>query len=771
MIFIVTAPKLKGWPAYPASWMSFRWNRMRRRLRHMERGNGTNDEQQRRLRRKKLKKKGRRRQNGASGTTVALGYLSSTDDRDSDDSDSDDGSSATNDGATNTTTSDSDGAPPNATVIAKTAIKNLASKENGSDHHKNRPVISVSAASNIYFINGTTVSTVNANKRPAVIAGQSVQQQSSKRRCIVYTSATTGQRPQLRAVYQQQQQQQQPRPRQPQQLYQQFNQLSQSQRHHFLVAQQHQQRLQLNRRLPTPVSSLQPLTTRLTHHHLPPSVSILPVIMPGTKNVTIFQQQQRSNDRLQSRPKQLAAVSITQSKNSNSNRPQTSLSPVIVEYDKSQKQRSDSYEKNNTLATAMATCHKRIRCIDLEQEQSEDEERQRRWLVDALRLGGLEVTAVPVKNNSESHNKNGSENNRAVNPVAILPQQPQLKREKQSSNYEQPNGNVSVQYEKRQDCSNDDSNQDSDTDSVVMTVTPDVISFLNKSRQQQQSKSQTSSVSCSTSLSTPAQKQRPTVVKDTASSYGQRAPGMVSAPALHDKINRAIDSLKQQQQKQPMKSSSLFTIDAPSPRLFNKVISYTLGELGQRKVGTVGTNPIRQQLQTLKPVKQIPSAVKIKINPQQKQQTQKRESASLPTPATNLEISLVPTTMAVAYVTKVQSQQQQKSCTSAVVRNISVSSSEASSSMSVKQQLQRRITAGSLKTPALTPIMGALSSGSVQSHTQQQRNNISTFVTTTAPLLQSTQQQIIILTSPASNVSVAKQPLNDKIYPQQKKKD
>jgi len=734
----------------------------------MERGNGSNDEQQRRRRRrKKLKKKGRPRQNGASGTTVALGYLSSTDDRDSDDSDSD-RSSATNDGATNTTTSDSDGAPPNASVVAKTAIKNLASKENGKDHHKNRPVISVSAASNIIFINGTSVSTVNANKRPAAIAGQSVQQQSSKRRCIVYTSTTTGQRPQIRAVYQQQQQ---PRPRQPQQLYQQFNQLSQSQRHHFLVAQQHQQRLQLNRRLPTPVSSLQPHTTRLTHHHLPPSVSILPVIVPGNKNVTIFQQQQqRLNDRLQSRPKQLAAVSVTQSQNSNSNRPQTSLSPIIVEYDKSQKQRSD---KNNTLATAMATCHKRIRCIDLEQEQPEDEERQRRWLVDALRLGGLEVTAVPVKNNSGSHNKSGSENNKVIDPVATLQQQPHLKREKQSSDHE-PNGNVSVQYEKRKDCSNDDSNQDSDTDSVIMTVTPDVISLLNKSRQQQQSKSQTSSVSSSTSLSTPAQKQQlPTVVKDTASSCDQRASGVVTAPALHDKINRAIDSLKQQQQqKQPMnKSHNVFMMDGSSPRLYNKVISYTVGELGQRKLGVAGTNQIRQQLQTLKPVKQISSAVKIKINPQQKQQTQKRESVSLPTQATNLEISLVPTTLAVAYVTKVQSQQQQKSCTSAVVRNISVSSSETSSSMSVKQQLQRRITAGSLKPPALTPIMGALSSGSVQPHTQQQRNNISTFVTTTAPLLQPTQQQIIILASPAGSTSVAKQPLNDKVYPQQKKKD
>lgn len=116
-IILFVAPKLKGWPSYPASWMSFRWNRVRRRLRHLERGSGSHEDRLRRRRRRKLKKKCHGRQNGSGGVTtvVNMNYSSSTDD-DSDDSDSEEASSATNDAATNTTTtastSDSDGAPP-----------------------------------------------------------------------------------------------------------------------------------------------------------------------------------------------------------------------------------------------------------------------------------------------------------------------------------------------------------------------------------------------------------------------------------------------------------------------------------------------------------------------------------------------------------------------------------------------------------------------------------------------------------------------------------
>lgn len=112
---MLAAPKLKGWPSYPASWMSFRWNRVRRRLRHLERGSGNQEERLRRRRRRKLKKKCPRRQNGAGGAAavVKMKYSSSTED---DDSDSDEASSATNDAATNTTTtvstSDSEDAQP-----------------------------------------------------------------------------------------------------------------------------------------------------------------------------------------------------------------------------------------------------------------------------------------------------------------------------------------------------------------------------------------------------------------------------------------------------------------------------------------------------------------------------------------------------------------------------------------------------------------------------------------------------------------------------------
>lgn len=789
---VVVAPKLKGWPAHPASWMSFRWNRVRRRLRHMERGNNNNDEQRRHRRRQKLKKKSHSRQNGANASAVvSVGYSSSTDNGDSDDTDTD-GSSATNDGATNTTTtastSDSDGTPPSLTVMSKTANKNYSvasTKENGGGHHNNRKSLSVSSSGNTITINGTTVTAIStSNKRTAVNTVQSNQEhQPTKRRRFVYTSEV-GQPSQ---VMHQQQQHQNSRPRQPQQLYQQFDQFSPSERQHMLVQQQQQQRFQsLNRRLPSPVSSLHSSTTRLIHHHLPPSVSIMPVIVPNTN--AAHQQQQRFNNRLQNRPKPHTTVSVTQKQNNKNDSQQTLIPSVIIEYDKNRelKFNDNGRQKKSTFAAAIAACQKHVEDEEDQIQQREDEERQRRWLVNALRLGGLEVTAVPLKN------KITSENSKDTSSETLQCQQQQPR---QSGDNAFHNGSIGHTFQYYDD-DDDNSNQDSDTDSVVMTVTPDVISMLNKPREQQTSPENSSSL---TTSAHDQQHRQPSVTlnnSDDGTNQPQHKSSseVVTAPALHDKINRAIDSLKQQQKKQTSSNdNNLHTTEGCNPYKYNN--DSNKQEQRQRKLDVPGLK-VRQSSSTKPPIPalldlsakpltlpnnttNVRTQRSLVVNSNAQHQQQKRKSilpfhsdgvsaSSVSAPSANLEISIVPVSApTTTNVTQCQPQRQPKFSSIGPIPNVSISDSEQSSSMAVRQQLQRRNVITTPTASASMSIIDMVYSGDTRQH-QQRSNDGNLSVITTEPL--SRQLHQILKTSTSSADTKTKQ-LNIKTKAQQNKKN
>lgn len=450
-------------------------------MRHLERGNNDNNDRRRSHQRQMLKKK-YQHQNLTSGI---MGCSSSS----GDNSDSD-RTSATNDGTntTITTTSDSDGAP--SLVISKTTNKNHSSIINVNDvvHYNNKNIISVPPTSNMIVVNSNTT---DINKRLSLIR-QPVQQ-PTKRRRVVYSTKS-----------------------------------EQPNQHLQLNKHKKQTICSFDRQLSTSLSKIQ-LPTKIIHN-LPPSVSIRPI----NSNINI--QQQFYDNVLQNSQKQHTCIVSSQCQNIN-NEQRTSLPPVIIEYDDdSNKKKYGSDEIGHFNKSPATISDVRQRHIheyheiknDCRQEQYEEKEKQRRWLVDALRLGGLEVTAVPL-------NISGNNNNNNKDSTVTVTSQNYLRRRHCGVSFEL------LSSTKNEKSHNSDLNLNKDSDSVLMTVTPDVC-LLNKPCQQQVQRPQFQpKLSEGVSISTAS------VLQHRAMHIRNKN----SKPALHEKINQAINSLKQQQSNTP----------------------------------------------------------------------------------------------------------------------------------------------------------------------------------------------------------------------------
>jgi len=573
LIIFVLAPKLKGWPAYPASWKSFRWNRVRRRLRHLERGSNSNNDRRRRRLRQKLKKKCQR-QNLASAAIADMSYSSSSSD---DNSDSDGTSSTTNDDVTNTitttTTSDSDGVSPS--VITKTTNKNLS-------------VAIMKVNGGVNFNNKNTVSADTNNKRLSLI--QPAQEQPAKRRCV-YSSKGPQQNQEV--TYQHSQQ---------------FNKHVQQQKIHSF-----------DRQLSTSLSTVQQPTTKIIHHYLPPSVSIKPVIVSDTN--TSIQQQRFYENPLQNKQKQHTTVVSSQCQNNNQQ--QTSFPPVIIEYGEDNNDNKQKYGYQ-----------RRVEYHDFEDnlKQQQEQEKPRRWLVDALRLGGLEVTAVPLNVSGNNGNCNDGKNVGST-VTETLQNQNQLRRRHCGVSFESLS---STKNEQR--YGNNDSNLDTDSDSVLMTVTPDVVCILNKSSQQQQIQRShyQQTLSGGVSISTESeilQQYRPVNLKNKNSN-----------PALHEKINQAINSLKQQQLNTPAsnRNNNVIVMDKTNYQYNNSNSRRPKNDGIWQEACPPALLDLTVKSSSNTTRRQKRSTVNKKVQANQKIISPFHSTATMRSAATNLEITIVP---------------------------------------------------------------------------------------------------------------------------------
>lgn len=443
-LFLFLAPKLKGWPAHPASWMSFRWNR----LRHLKYKNNDNNERRRRHRCQKLKKKCQR-QNLAGGALAIMSCSSSSLD---DHSDSDGISSATNDAVTTTiTTSDSDNTRPS--VITKITNKNYSvDKINVIDgvNHNIKKTISVVPESNVIVINGANLS---KNKRLPLIE-QPSQQQPTKRRRVVYSAKS---------------------------------QHSQQKMNTFAT------------QLSTPPVRF-PMTKMI---NLPPSISIRPVIV--TNNNTSVQRKQTT-------------IVNSQCKNNNSEQK--------FRYD------DNGYFKESPIANFMAA-DSRAGYHDFEEGYKQQQsQKQHQWLIDTLRLDGLEVTAIPL---------NISESNKNFDAGSTNLEQQQKKLCEDSFE--------SLLSTKNEQNDGNGSHLNKNSDSVLMTVTPDVVCILNKSQQPQQI--QRSHYQQMSSGDVPN--------FERVSQQSQHIKN--KNPALHEKINQAINSLKRQKSNTLINNRNVIVMD------------------------------------------------------------------------------------------------------------------------------------------------------------------------------------------------------------------
>lgn len=582
--FIITAPKLKGWPAHPASWMSFRWNKVCRR-------------QCRKIKKKCL------RQNRTNGTTTT-GYSTTEDD----DSDSDENSLATN---TTITASDCESSLPPASIVdninSKKFSPNVKKVNGGVNNKKNH---TTATANNIITINGDI---------PDVTVEQFNEQQPNKRRRIIYSTENKSK-----------------------QSNDQLNEPQHNQ--HMVIIQQH--KLQSLNKLSThPITSIQSSNTRVIHHHLPPSVTIRPV--NPTISISPHQSEHNLNTILQKKQSTISAVSYVASQYKNN--PQKK-SEKKIEYDDNLEYTSDDncYYNKSTLVTEVMTCRKRVECKNVEDGQKKlqaDEEKQCRWLGDALRLNGLEVTAVPLKTGSKINEKNydtGFHQQQLHTPDVQI-------ESLLSTNNKRHDSNDNLNIEK---------------ESVMMTVTPDIVCILNKSLQQQQAQKPFQKKPLDTKSVTVTKHQQHRSSKNmnnhnSNSSSGQSykqvsAISLDTAEALQLKINHSI----KQPQQQKLKKNNTTSVRNNNMLVTNETNCFHVNtdnaSKQNHKVQNINEFGVHHQtsldlsVKPLKQQKQLSLLPAINSN-LQLYQLKKGKALFHSTPkssaaATNLEITIVPVT-------------------------------------------------------------------------------------------------------------------------------
>lgn len=478
--------------------------------------------------------------------------------------------------------------------------------------------------------------------------------------------------------------------------YEQSNfQLKQSQhnQHNVLVIKPH--KLQsLNKLSTRPITSMQSSNTRVIHHHLPPSVTISPV-NNLTINTTTCQSEHQLNTLLQNKqiPKSKVSYVALQKKNNS----QQILPPVIIEYNDNLEYTSDNcHYKKSPLTTEIVTCHNYKNFNNQQKMLQADEERQCRWLGDALRLNGLEVTAVPLRTgNKINENKYGTGVHQQQLPTHDGKFESLLSTSNKYSNNRRYEGSDNLNIEK---------------ESVMMTVTPDIVCILNKPIQQQQTQKSFQKNPFDSKLVT-LTKQHHRSSKNTnnlsSSSSGGQSYKPVStisldtAEALQLKINHSINSLKQPQQQRLKKNNTsirnnnmlvlnetkYFHVNSDNDSKHHKV--QNIDEVGIHQTSLdLSVKTSKQQLSLLPAVSSNLQLNQLRKNKVQFLTTPKSSS----TAATNLEITIVPVTTSTS-TTKITQQKlhEHSFLTKAYNNSINVfnTMSTASSPKLVRKQIQQ----------------------------------------------------------------------------------